>query len=114
MSPRNEDIFSVAETMFPRLRAHSTFQVAEKIFVSEKEKMFLNFFRNVSIPQEMLLAHTNIVAETFYVIFRNNVSSFLVAFMARSSPRTLSTLMFHRGQTFRAVFCFISRDFTHN
>ena len=107
MSPRNEDIFSVAETMFPRLRAHSTFQVAEKIFVSEKR---FDSARNVACTHK----RGNIVAETFYVIFRNNVSSFLVAFMARSSPRTLPTLMFDRGQTFRAVFRFISRDFTHN
>ena len=38
--------------MFPRLRGQETF-VAETFFASEKQKMFLTFFRNILFLQQI-------------------------------------------------------------
>ena len=38
--------------MFPRLRGQETF-VAETFFASEKQEMFLTFFRNILFFQQM-------------------------------------------------------------
>ena len=65
--------------MFPRLRGQETF-VAETFFASEKQKMFLTFFRNILFFQEMFPRLRG--EETMFPqqCFRNNVSSFAGAF----------------------------------
>ena len=61
--------------MFPRLRGQETF-VAETFFASEKQKMFLTFFRNILFFQQMFPRLRG--EETMFPqqCFRNNVSSF--------------------------------------
>ena len=74
--------------MFPRLRGQETF-VAETFFASEKQKMFLTFFRNILSFQQMFPRLRG--EETMFPqqCFRNNVSSFAGGLRAKglNSPK---------------------------
>ena len=68
MGPRKRR--NIVSLVLPRLRTMETF-VTKTFFAFEQGKIFLNFFRNILLPQQMFLAYKrgNIVAETFYVMF---------------------------------------------
>ena len=61
--------------MFPRLRGQETF-VAETFFASEKQKMFLTFFRNILFLQQMFPRLRGQGTMFPQQCFRDNVSSF--------------------------------------